>query len=204
MPIFMKTKRFNEDKICLSYIIGVALGDGNLSKLNGRSVRLRITCDLKYPFLIGKIQRGIQTIFPHNKVTIVKRKQNCLDISCYSNQWEEILGWKASSGPKFMQNVGVPDWIKKKNIFMISCLRGLIETDGAVYSDRGYKMVIFKSVILRLANDVRDMIMALGFQPKFYQIEEQKKYGFKQQRVYQIRLSKQVTNFLAVVAPEKR
>lgn len=31
-----------------AYIIGVAIGDGNLSNSNGRAVRLRVTCDNKY------------------------------------------------------------------------------------------------------------------------------------------------------------
>jgi len=42
-----------------AYLIGVALGDGNLSNPNGRAVRLRITCDTKYPALIAKIRGAL-------------------------------------------------------------------------------------------------------------------------------------------------
>lgn len=36
----------------LAYLIGVGIGDGNLSLMNGRSIRLRISCDTKYPHLV--------------------------------------------------------------------------------------------------------------------------------------------------------
>lgn len=39
----------------LSYIVGVALGDGNLSNPNGRALRLRITCDEKYPGIANEM-----------------------------------------------------------------------------------------------------------------------------------------------------
>ena len=48
-----------KDKNSLAYIIGVALGDGNLSNPNGRAVRLRITCDIKYPKIISEIQKKL-------------------------------------------------------------------------------------------------------------------------------------------------
>ena len=63
-----------------------------------------------------------------------------------SNQLEELLGWDACKGPKYLQNVSVPEWIKTKKEYYTSCLRGLIETDGSIYSDRGYKMVNFVRV----------------------------------------------------------
>ena len=75
----------------LAYIIGVALGDGNLSNPNGRAIRLRVTCDLKYPKIIERICLTIQKLFPKNKVSIVKRIDSCCDISCYSNKWENLL-----------------------------------------------------------------------------------------------------------------
>jgi len=43
----------------LAYVVGVALGDGNLSNPNGRATRLRITCDAKYPRLARKIARSL-------------------------------------------------------------------------------------------------------------------------------------------------
>lgn len=101
-------------KIIEAYLVGVALGDGNLSLVNKRSVRLRISCDLKYPFLIEKIKSRLQILLPNNKVSEYKKKDSeSIDISSYSKEWESILGWKANKGSKFQQQVSIPPWIKK-------------------------------------------------------------------------------------------
>ncbi len=71
----------------LAFVVGVALGDGNLSNPNGRAVRLRVTCDVKYKRVIEDIQSAIAVLMPHNKVSIIKRTENCVDVSCYSNHW---------------------------------------------------------------------------------------------------------------------
>lgn len=84
-------------------------------------------------------------------------------------------------------------------------MRGLIETDGSVYNDRGYKMMIFTSIIPELAKDFYDIVCSLGFKPHIYKItpKKTKKYKYNQQDVYHIRLSKNVSKFLELVKPEK-
>ncbi|KKP32691.1 MAG: hypothetical protein A2360_01700 [Candidatus Staskawiczbacteria bacterium RIFOXYB1_FULL_32_11] len=195
----------NKDKGLQAYVIGLALGDGNLSNPNGKATRLRITCDKKYPFLITKICKALEKLFPENKVSIVDRDKGCVDISIYSNHFEKLLGWKAKNGSKFVQKVNVPNWIKENNNYKINCLRGLIETDGSIYNDRGYTMMIFTSVIPALAKDFYDMILSLEFNPHLYLIKRGKtaEYKYSQQDVYHIRLSKNVSKFLELVKPEK-
>ena len=183
----------NNEKINLAYIIGVAMGDGNLSNPNGRAVRLRITCDIKYPRMIERMQLAIQELLPKNKVSIVKRKSNCCDISCYSNKWEDLLGWKAKNGSKYKQNIIIPDWIKKNKKYSIACIRGLFETDGSIYKDRGYEMVNFVTIIPNLAADVMEILKKLEFNPKIYRINTTKIPR------YTIRISKNVTLFLKTI-----
>lgn len=199
-----RTPILNPDKNLQAYIIGVALGDGNLSKMV-RSTRLRITCDNKYPKLMGKITESLQLLLPENKVGLVKRKRNCTDIYVYSNHLENLLGWKSNEGSKFKQRITIPEWIKHKAQYKIACLRGLIETDGSIYTDRGYKMVNFTSNILSLASDVTDLIASLDFKPHIYKVTPKKnKYNFfNQQPFYHIRLSKNVSEFLDLVKPDK-
>ncbi|MBU1031386.1 LAGLIDADG family homing endonuclease [Patescibacteria group bacterium] len=186
------------DKSLLSYVIGIALGDGNLSNPNGRATRLRVTCDLKYPKLINKIQRSIATLLPNNKVSIVTRQGNYVDISCYSNFWESALGWRVGKGSKIVQKVSVPNWVKKNTEFKINCLRGLIETDGSIYKDRGYKMMMFVNAARKLAYDVYEIIKSLKFEPHIYKVKNGRK-----SLVYRIRLSKDVERFLELIQPEK-
>ena len=200
----MNYKTLNTNKELQSYVIGLSLGDGNLSNPNGRAVRLRITCDRKYPLLIQRIFNSLKLLLPDNKVNIIYRDKNYLDVSVYSNYLEKLLGWKAKGGSKFLQNASIPNWIKENYKYKISCLRGLIETDGCIYNDRGYKMMMFSTVIPILANDVFGIINSLGFSPNTYRIiRKTNKYNFNQKPIYRIRLSKDVSNFLEIVKPEK-
>ena len=201
----MNNKRLNSDKELQAYVIGLALGDGNLSNHSGRAMRLRISCDKKYPFLNKKIFNSLELLFPDNRVNIIDRASTYLNISIYSNQLEKLLGWKAKGGSKFLQKVSVPDWIKEDIKYKINCLRGLIETDGSIYLDRGYKMVIFKSIIPNLTQDFYNMVVSLDFKPHLYTIKPKKTplYQFNSQIAYQVRLSKNVAEFLELVKPEK-
>lgn len=183
-------------KIEIAYITGVALGDGNLSNPNGRAVRLRITCDLIYPKIIKKIIKNLKIVAPKNKVSTIKRKGNCLDISCYSNDWENILGWKV--GSKLKQSVSVPSWIKKEKEYAKVCLCGLIETDGSIYFDRGYKMINFVNHGGKLSNDVVYMIRLLGFSPTINIIN----VGLKKK--YTVRVAKNVDEFIKLLNIKKK
>jgi len=106
-----RKRPLNPDKKLQAYIIGIALGDGNLSNPNKRAVRLRITCDKRYPLLIKHIKSCLLLLLPKNKVSVTNRR-GCVDISVYSNHWKKLL-WKWDEGPKDAQNVFVPKWIRK-------------------------------------------------------------------------------------------
>jgi hypothetical protein len=95
----------NMDRNILAYIVGVALGDGNLSNPNGRAVRLRITCDNKYPNLIERIIYSIRFLLPENRVSMIKSGKNFCNISCYSNKWESWLGWRYDKGSKLIKKL---------------------------------------------------------------------------------------------------
>lgn len=136
---------------------------------------------------------AIQTLLPKNKVSIVKRAKTYCDISCYSNKWESWLGWMAKGGPKYNQNVSIPGWIKRNKSYSIFCLRGLLETDGSIYIDRGYKMVNFVTVIPNLANDVIKIIKKLGFGANIYKITSTPRTR------YTIRLSRNSDYFLKII-----
>ncbi len=178
-----------KNKKLLAYIIGVSIGDGNLSNPNGRAIRLRITCDNKYPVLRKYILRSLSIIFPKNKVTEVDR-ENCTDISIYSNKLENILGWKAKNGPKSKQNVSIPNWILENDIFLKECIRGLVQTDGSIYKDRGYKMVNFTTIIEKLAYDYFKSLESLGYKPQI------RKVIHKSKTKYVIRISKDTDKFI--------
>jgi DNA-binding transcriptional regulator WhiA len=180
------------NKKVIAYITGIALGDGNLSNPNGRATRLRITCDRKYPLIIKNIVKNLKIIFPQNKVSVIS-KGNALDISVYSNDLEKLLGWKAKGGSKIIQKVGVPIWVKKDIIYRKECLRGLFQTDGSIYFDRGYKMVNFTSVGYTLIKDVGDMLKEIGFKTQSRKVTD------KGKTKYVIRISKDTKKFIKII-----
>lgn len=186
---YYREQLLNPDKKLQAYIIGVALGDGNLSNPNRRAVRLRITCDKKYPLLIKHIKSRISLLLPENKVSTTNRK-GCIDISVYSNHLKKLL-WKWNKGPKDAQNVSVPKWISKKSEYAKEALRGLLQTDGSIYQDRGYVVVNFVSTTPALSNDVFDMIKNLGYQPNIQRLT-QKNGKIK----HTIRISKNTEKFI--------
>lgn len=185
-----------KQKVLLAYVVGVAIGDGNLSNPNGRAIRLRITCDNRYPHLISKIRRAIQTLLPTNKVTVVFRKETYCDISCYSNKWEKWLPWQQGKGSKITQRVRVPKWILKDTAYIHACLRGLFETDGSIYYDRNYLMVGFVTLIPELAHDVMYMLKKIHIQGRCYCIKNSSNTRFN------IRVSKNAPYFLKTIELE--
>ncbi|PKM88748.1 hypothetical protein CVU83_01160 [Candidatus Falkowbacteria bacterium HGW-Falkowbacteria-2] len=185
------------DKENLAYVIGVAIGDGNLSNPNGRATRLRVTCDKQYQKIIERICTSLNKLLPTNKVSIINRAEHYCDISCYSNKWESWLGWKAGGGPKYSQNVSVPEWIIADSKYCVACLRGLLETDGSIYFDRGYKMINFVTVIPTLAQNVTKMITKLGYSSNVYRITTTPRPRFT------IRIAKDVDSFIEKIQLSK-
>lgn len=170
--------------------MGLALGDGNLSNPNGRAVRLRITCDKHYPKLLDHIVKSVRLLFPDNTVNTVNRL-SCADVSVYSNHLPALLGWRWDGGPKDKQGVEVPLWIKQNAIYTRECLRGLLQTDGSLYNDRGYRMINFVNTCKNLAHDVLFMMQSLGYSPTMQKLQQSNK-----KIKHTIRLSKDVRRFV--------
>ena len=180
----------------LAYVIGIALGDGNLSNPNGRAIRLRITCDSKYPKIGEEMQEALRVIFPKNKVSIAYAKPaTSFNISVYSNTLADLLPWKVGEGTKAQQTAHVPDWILENTEYTKECLRGLIQTDGCIYIDRGYKMINFVNYTKLLVQNVQDMLTKLGFRSTFSAI----KLSGDRYR-YSIRVTRDVENLIQTIS----
>lgn len=175
----------------LAYLIGASIGDGNLSNPNGRAIRLRITCDTQYQTVIHNIEEALKVVVPKNKIGFVPKGRSCIDISCYSNKWEALLGWKADLGPKPEQNIRIPQWIFSNPQFVRHCLKGLFETDGSVYLDRSYITCNFVTTIKSILGDVEELVTVLGYRPNI-----QKKEYLNKRTKYTLRISRKASNFV--------
>jgi len=100
-------------------------------------------------------------------------------------------------GSKYKQKISIPKWIKQNKKFSIECLRGLLQTDGCMYIDRGYQMIGFVTIVPTLANDVVNIITKLGFKVNIYKIKTKTKAR------YNIRISKNAEKFIKTVKLQK-
>lgn len=171
------------------------MGDGNLSRPNKRATRLRVTCDANYPNIGEEICNALKTLFPTNSVSKVKGPRDTyFNISVYSNRLDGFIPWKVGCGSKFEQNARVPDWIFRDKEYIYACLRGLIQTDGSIYLDRGYKMVNFTNNTQDLSIDVKNMMEHLRYKPNLY-VAGQRSGNPK----YTVRLFKNVDEFISEI-----
>ena len=87
----------------------------------------------------------------------------------------EKLGLK--KGNKIKQQIDIPNWIKQNKLYSIACTRGLIDTDGCVFTHRykvngklyNYKKLAFTSYSEPLRQSVFDILKDNGLNPRFAQ-----------------------------------
>lgn len=113
----------------LAEFIGIMLGDGNLSKFQA-SITLNTIADKDYIKFVEKL--GIKLF--SDKPTITDKKDcHATDVRFSGIKLVEYLVRHGlQTGNKVKNQVGVPKWISGQKQYKISCLRGLMDTDGCV------------------------------------------------------------------------
>ncbi len=165
---FIFPKEYNED---LAEFIGILLGDGGISKGQFDIALNRITdCDyIEYVCLL------IKNLFGET-AKIYPDKNSLADMVCVSGisiiDYLTKIGMKI--GNKVRQQVGVPDWINEKIEFKKKCLRGLMDTDGGIFTHRYmvngkqylYNKICFTNQSFPLIKFAEDTLRCLGMNPK--------------------------------------
>jgi len=152
----------------LAEFIGIILGDGNIRdfhtvKKSGKHVtNYKVTVSLHQDQ--EKIIRRVKELFSNfaGRAPGVYSSNNgkSVDVYIYSKDLvEELKRLGLESGDKKENQVGVPQWVKQNKVFEKACLKGLVDTDGAVYrrSHDGYNVVQFKNASHKLLQDFREM-----------------------------------------------
>ncbi|MEK6832575.1 MAG: hypothetical protein AABY32_00885 [Nanoarchaeota archaeon] len=111
-----------------AYVMGLAIGDGNISKLK-RTLRLRLYCDERYKKLIDKWKLSCENVFQRRVSISNHHCGKCKIISIHTNALS-TFPWEPNKGHKWKQKVKIPDWIIENEEFLHACMRGLFETDG--------------------------------------------------------------------------
>ena len=158
----------------LAEFIGIMLGDGGMTKHQLR-ITLNYKDDKEYIKFVIKLIRKLFKVVPSIYLDI---KNSVSDIAVSRRElikFCERIGLK--TGNKVKQQVDVPDWIKKNKKFQISCLRGLVDTDGSIFIHRyrvngkwySYKKLDFSSQSKPLRKFVYKTMQDISLSPRFSQ-----------------------------------
>jgi len=156
----------------LAELVGILLGDGSSYKNIKKGVyQVRIAGNIhnEQKYFSTFLKPSFEEQF-HIKGRIAKQPKNGAIYLCFDSR--ELVEFLDSIGVpynKIKRTVGIPNWIKKQKNFLISCIRGLIDTDGSIHRlskrDPGLMRISFKNMNMNLLSDVRLSFLQLGFHP---------------------------------------
>lgn len=116
----------------LAEFVGIMMGDGGITNRQV-SVTLNYKTDKPYSIFVRnlikklfKTEIGIFYRKDYSTINIVVSRTR-LALFCKS------IGLKI--GNKLKQNLDIPEWIKGDKNFEISCVRGLVDTDGCIFNE---------------------------------------------------------------------
>ncbi|MFC4908024.1 helix-turn-helix domain-containing protein [Actinomadura gamaensis] len=156
-----------EDPTAYTYLLGLYLGDGCISRVGDRKKRvwsLRIICADAWPGLIAECTAAMRAVRPANKVRIVP-KQGCVEINCYSKHWACLFP-QLGEGKKHSRRIELADWQQRLvHDHAPAFIRGLLHSDGTRFlnhvrrpspsGDRWYEYPRYN--FTNVSDDIRDL-----------------------------------------------
>lgn len=158
----------------LAEFIGIMLGDGGIRNDYQISVSFNSKKDLKYANYIEEL---ITRLFSISSTIMFREKYGSGDVVVSSRNLIEFLesqGFK--KGNKIANKLNIPEWIWNKNEYKKKCLRGLMDTDGCIYSHKykvngknyHYKKIAFTNYSQPALKSIEKLLVSIGFNPKVY------------------------------------
>jgi hypothetical protein len=168
-----KRKRINVPRKSkkLSEFVGIMIGDGSITK-SQIQISMSSVVDKEYSDHVKTLIEELFNVSPSiinipcsNVIKIIVSRKNLVDYC-------KKIGLK--EGNKLKNHLSIPFWIKNNTAYKKSCLRGIMDTDGCIFSEcHKYKNKIYKykrwnitSASPYLRKDISDILNDLDFSPK--------------------------------------
>ncbi|OGN01408.1 MAG: hypothetical protein A3B91_03540 [Candidatus Yanofskybacteria bacterium RIFCSPHIGHO2_02_FULL_41_29] len=154
----------------LAELVGVFIGDGGLTKYQAK-ITLHHKDDKQYikfvSNLITKLFRVPIKIHHRPNISVKDIVISRVNLVAYLNR----LGLPV--GNKIKQNIDIPAWIKENSDYSMACLRGLVDTDGCIFTHRyrvgskkySYKKISFATASHPLMKSVKNILKNLEIKP---------------------------------------
>lgn len=112
----------------LAELIGILLGDGGIS----RKV-IDISIHSKAKDYIDRVKKLVKSVLKYEVKFHKRKNKEVIDLKIYSvARVTCLLQLGLEIGNKVEKQAKIPDWIKTNRNYFISCIRGLIDTDGYI------------------------------------------------------------------------
>ncbi len=156
----------------LAEFIGTMMGDGGMHTYQAK-VTLHHIDDRKY---INFVAKRIKKLFHVVPRLYHDPKNSVFDIVVSRSELVRYLhSLGLPIGNKVKQQFDIPKWIKRNRAFAIACVRGLVDTDGSVFTHsyrvKGkwyhYKKLSFCSRSEPLRYSVARILTDVGMSPRF-------------------------------------
>jgi hypothetical protein len=147
-------------------LIGIILGDGHLSKKINNC--LCITLHNEEQELISHTTQLCKNVIDKEPRKYNLKGSKAVQLKINSKEVvEELLELGLKTGNKVDNQVNTPHWVKDEEKYQKACLRGLIDTDGSIYTQSTDKRTIiqFKNRSQPLLRDFKEMCKNLGIEP---------------------------------------
>jgi len=155
----------------LAELCGIVIGDGGITK---RQVKITLNCetDKAYSRYVIKLLQKLFKVTP--KIHKIKNNKAINICISRSDLVDFLVKQGLKLGNKLEQDLSVPNWIIRRQKYLLLCIRGMIDTDGCVVRETHtiknkkyvYYRLNFTSASPTLVKQTTEALRALGFHPK--------------------------------------
>lgn len=161
----------------LAEFVGITMGDGSISRYQV-TITLNRNDDKEFTLYVSNL---IKKLFGVKPGIYVVSKDSVVDIVVSRRELvmlcTEDLGLPL--GNKIRQQFDIPAWIKQDEKLKIACVRGLVDTDGSIFTHEykvgkkwyAYKKLAFSSRSEPLRKSVYEIMQSIGLSPRMTSVD---------------------------------